>query len=145
MTHHPPAARLAAPLASRAAAAGAAPSARLPRRPPPAAVVSGAPFPSAEEAWFWFVRCQVVRRDGARFAASGSLHRPCDPDDVYVAIAALRRRRLLNGRHLETLGHFGLKGKPPDPRCREEETAARLWDEALDRLTTALRDKGIVG
>ena len=23
-------------------------------------------FDTAEEAWFWFVRCQQVRRDGAR-------------------------------------------------------------------------------
>jgi hypothetical protein len=105
---------------------------------------AASPFRSAEEAWFWFVRCQVVRRDGARFAASSGLFRPCDPDDVYLAITTLKRQRVLTSLHLETLGRFGLLGRPPDSRCREQERAARLWDEALDRLTTPLREKGIV-
>lgn len=105
---------------------------------------AASPFGSAEEAWFWFVRCQIVRRDGARFSASSGLFRPCDPDDVYLVIIALKRQRVLTGLHLETLGRFGMLGRPPDARCREQESAARLWDEALDRLTTPLREKGIV-
>jgi hypothetical protein len=39
---------------------------------------------------------------------------------------------------------FGRRLAPPDPRCREEAQAAFLWDEALDRLTTPWREKGIV-
>lgn len=126
-----------APLASRVDAAAAGFDAR---GEPPAAL-----FRSAEEAWFWFVRCQVVRRDGARFTAAGGPFRPCDPDDVYLVTIALRRQGVLDGRHLDTLGRFGLIGRPPDRRCREQEAAARLWEEALDRLTTPLRRKGIVG
>lgn len=101
-------------------------------------------FTSAEEAWFWFVRCQEVRRDGARFGDSGNLQRPCDPDDIYLAAVTLHRRGLLNMPHLTVLGRFGLRGYPPDARCRDEQRAARLWDEALDRLSTILREKGIV-
>lgn len=107
-------------------------------------VLPAAPFDSAEEAWFWFVRCQMVRRDGARLPPSGSMHRPCDPDDIYVALLALQRRAVLRPAHLETLGRYGVQGRPPDPRRREEAAAARLWDEALDRLTTVLREKGII-
>jgi hypothetical protein len=103
-----------------------------------------AAFSSAEEAWFWFVRCQQVRRDGARFGDSGSLQRPCDPDDVYLAAVTLHRRGLLNTPHMTVLGQFGLRGHPPDARCRNEQRAAQLWDEALDRLNTILRAKGIV-
>jgi hypothetical protein len=112
--------------------------------PPAAAVLSGVPFDSAEQAWFWFVRCQMVRRDGARLPASGGMQRPCDPDDIYVALLALQRRAVLHADHLNTLGRYGVQGRPPDPRCREEMAAAKLWDEALDRLTTVLRDKGII-
>ncbi|MFO1152108.1 MAG: hypothetical protein U1E42_00380 [Rhodospirillales bacterium] len=109
-----------------------------------AGVSPSAPFDSAEQAWFWFVRCQVVRRDGARLSPGGNMHRPCDPDDIYVALMNLQRRAVLRPSHLNILGRFGLEGRPPDPRCREETTAAKLWDEALDRLTTVLRDKGII-
>jgi len=42
------------------------------------------------------------------------------------------------------LGTYGLYERPPDPRCRKEQNAFHLWDEALDRLTTVLRQKGIV-
>jgi hypothetical protein len=108
------------------------------------AVLPGVPFENAEQAWFWFVRCQMVRRDGARLPSSGNMRRPCDPDDIYVAVLALQRRAVLHGSHLNTLGRYGVRGRPPDPRCREEATAAKLWDEALDRLTTVLRDKGII-
>lgn len=103
-----------------------------------------AAFGSAEEAWFWFVRCQQVRRDGARFGDSGNLRRPCDPDDVYVAAVTLHRRGLLSSGHMTVLGTFGLRGRPPDARCCDETHAARLWDEAIDRLNTILRKKGIV-
>lgn len=128
----------------RGAAAPHRPRASRPPRDGSEPAVPTAPFRSAEEAFFWFVRCQIVRRDGARFEAGNGLRRPCDPDDVYLVIITLRRRRVLDAAHLETLGRFGILGRPPDRRCREEEAAARRWDEALDRLTTPLRAKGIL-
>jgi hypothetical protein len=39
---------------------------------------------------------------------------------------------------------YGRRVMPPDGRCREEELAAYLWDEALDLMVTSLRAKGIV-
>ncbi len=109
------------------------------------AEVSGTAFGSAEEAWFWFVRCHQVRREGAQLAGgTGLFERPCDADDIYCAVKTLSRQGLLAGTHLAVLGKFGLAGRPPDVRAPDEATAARLWDEALDRLTTVLRGKGIV-
>lgn len=103
------------------------------------------PFESAEEAWFWFVRCQQVRREGARLGGGcASFSRPCDPDDVYCAVVGLNRRRLLSAAHLDVLGTFGVAGRPPDARRTDESRAAKLWEEALDRLSTVLRAKGIV-
>lgn len=103
------------------------------------------PFSDAEEAWFWYARCQRARIECARFGDQIALRgRPCDPDDIYRALMNLRRRGRVHQGHLRTLGKYGLLDRTPDPRCREEETEARLWDEALDRLLTPLREKGIV-
>ena len=102
-------------------------------------------FRSAEEAWFWFVRCQQVRREGAQLSGGcGGFSRPCDPDDIYRAIMSLQRRCVIGGAHLSVLGSFGLAGRAPDARCAEEAVAAQRWAEALDRLSTVLRHKGII-
>ena len=107
--------------------------------------IAGVPFTSAEEAWFWFMRCQRARLDGARFLeGEGLVTRPCEPDDLYRALKSLLRRRLIRGEHVKILTRFGWNDRPPDPRCRDEERPYRLWDEALDRLTTILRKKEIV-
>lgn len=103
------------------------------------------PFDSAEQAWLWFWQCQIARDEGARVVAGmGEVARPCDPDDVWRAALSLLRRRLIDRRHLKTLAVFGRRLMAPDPRLAEEATAARLWADALDRLTTPLRAKGIV-
>jgi len=104
-----------------------------------------APFADAEQAWFWFIRCQLARDEGVQFEAGlGKMARPCDPDDIYRAAVGLKRQGRIGGRHLRVLATFGLCGRPPDRRCPDEEQPARLWDEALDLLTTVLIAKGIV-
>ena len=70
--------------------------------------------------------------------------RPCDTVDLYRAVMDLARRRRLTAEHLRTLDTFGLSQRPPDPRCREEERPARLWDEALNKLYISIRSKGII-
>lgn len=102
-------------------------------------------FDNAEEAWLWYSRCQVSRLDGVRLVAdAGALSRPCDPDDIYRAVDGLFRRRLIGRPHLRVLGEFGRRLVPPDPWAGDAPAAARLWGEALDRLSTVLRRKGIV-
>ncbi len=53
-------------------------------------------------------------------------------------------KRVLGRYHLKVLASFGINECAPDPRVREQYRASCLWDEALDRLTTVLRKKGIV-
>lgn len=102
-------------------------------------------FVDAEAAWFWFMRCQKARWDGARFESGMALQaRPCEPDDIYRAARQLMRERKIGSHHFSVLCRFGVLDRPPDPRCREEAWPCRLWDEALDKLTTVLRHKGIV-
>lgn len=102
------------------------------------------PFSDAEEAWFWYIRAQKARHEGLRFDGPRSLSRPCDPDDIYRTLVALRRGGKVRPEHVNVLARFGFREQPPDPRCREEQRPARLWGEALDRMTTILRTKGIV-
>ena len=102
-------------------------------------------FATAAEAWFWGMQCVAARADGARFRADRStISRPCEPDDLLTSVEELVRRGRLRAAHVRTLFGFGQRLAPPDPRCREEAQAAHLWEEALDRLTTPWRKKGIV-
>lgn len=103
------------------------------------------PFADAAEAWFWFVRCHRVRREGAKLTDGPvSTTRPCDPDDIYRAVDSLVRDGRLGPEHLLVLARFGLRETPPDSRRPDEQRAAGLWSEALDRLTTVLRRKAII-
>lgn len=102
-------------------------------------------FGSAEEAWFWFIRCQQIRREGARLDSElEATSRPCDPDDVYRAADRLLRSGVIRSAHVKVLSHFGRLQRAPDPRCPEQAKAALFWTEAVDRLASPLRAKGIV-
>jgi hypothetical protein len=112
---------------------------------PPRPDRSPAAFATPAEAWFWGMQCFAARADGARFrAGQGELARPCEPDDLLVSVERLARAGRLRAAHIRTLFTFGRRRAPPDPRRREEARAAALWEEALDRLTTPWRAKGIV-
>ena len=103
------------------------------------------PFPDAATAWFWFMRCQKARWDGARFERGlAEVSRPCEPDDIYRAVRRLVKAGRLADIHFKVLVRFGVLDRPPDPRQPDEVRPVRFWDEALDALTTVLRRKGIV-
>ncbi|MHC8508720.1 MAG: hypothetical protein ACYYKD_04870 [Rhodospirillales bacterium] len=103
------------------------------------------PFDTTEEAWFWYMQCVALRREGARLkAGSGVFARPCEPDDLAACAVKLVRRRRLTVGHVDVLTAYGAAGAPPDCHAPGQFGHARLWDEALDRMTTLLRAKGIV-
>lgn len=119
--------------------------ARLRLIPKPLSVKNVIPFKDAAEAWFWYVRAERLRREGARFSDTDSPDtRPCLPDDIYCAVMRLRARQLIGAQHLKVLAEFGWRESPPDSRVCGEEKSVILWDDALDRLTTELKGKGIV-
>lgn len=107
--------------------------------------IATTPFNHAEEAWFWYARCQKARNEGARFRDLGRKEsRPCDPDDIYRYVMTLARVGTLNRDHVRVMALFGLMDRVPDARTEEEAGPARLWDEAMGGLDGVLRDKGIV-
>lgn len=120
--------------------------ARKPSRPArPPVVAEGEPFPSAEDAWFWFVQAQEAKSAGARVVAGlGLTQRPCEPTDVHRAVDRLYRQRKLLRDHLHVLVHYGRRLMAPDPERHREARASALWREAFDRIAPALREKGII-
>lgn len=107
--------------------------------------INAQPFSSAEEAWFWFIQAYDARQDGAKVAAGNALFpRPCEPMDVLCALDKLYRNRRLVMDHMLVLRHYGRRLLPPDPNRPKEKRAYYLWREALDRLETPLKQKGIV-
>lgn len=113
--------------------------------PPPCHDGATTPFQDGEEAWFWFARCQLMRREGARIVSGLTLTpRPCVPDDVYRTVMGLFRHRHLDNEHLQVLGEYGEKMCPPDKFIGEEKAHVPVWQEALDKLGNALKKKGIV-
>jgi len=102
---------------------------------PQCAPETAVPFDDAEAAWFWFVRCQRLRTEGARLDSNAlGIRRPCDPDDLYRIVLRLRRQGRVDDTHLRVLARFGMREMAPDPRTPDEVFASLLWDEALDRL-----------
>ncbi|OKH89123.1 hypothetical protein [Thalassospira sp. TSL5-1] len=102
-------------------------------------------FASAAQAWFWFVRCQAARIEGARVVAdAGEVTRPCDPDDVYNAVMRLWRGGVIGQAHLQVLEYYGLVERLPDRRVVAESHKADLWQEAMQALRDVLVKRGIV-
>jgi hypothetical protein len=102
-------------------------------------------FASPEEAWFWAMQCLVARADGARVRADqAETARPCEPEDILLAAERLLRAGRLTTRHLRVLLLYGKRLAVPDGRRRGEQRDAQFWDEALDRLATLWRLKGII-
>ncbi len=70
--------------------------------------------------------------------------RPCELEDVYRAVKHLSVTRKINRHHIRVLVDYGKDERSPDPRCREEMRPHLLWNEALDKLTTVLKNKDII-
>jgi hypothetical protein len=103
------------------------------------------PFPDAAAAWFWFMHSQKARWDGARFERGlADAVRPCEPDDIYRCARHLVDRGRIRAAHFKVLLRFGVLDRSPDPHQPDEVLPSRLWEEAVDALTTELRGKGIV-
>ena len=113
-----------------------------PRRLP---VVPEIPFASTIDAWFWYIRSERLRRDGAKLGgAMAAEQRPCEPDDINRAVISLYRKKIIGQEHLKVLATYGWNDSSPDPRLSNEAHAAFLWDDAFRHLDVELKAKGIV-
>lgn len=103
------------------------------------------PFPSPQDAWFWFMQANEARQSGARFSAGkGDIQRPCEPNDIMNVLNRLYRNRRLSADHLRVLAYYGERLTPPDPQEPRQRRAYDVWHEAMERLGAALEAKAIV-
>lgn len=103
------------------------------------------PFVDAQEAWFWFIAAQQAKNDQARFVSGQGLYpRPCEPLDILKVLDHLYRQRRLRRDHFLVLRHYGRRHLAPDACRAKEVRAAKLWHEALERMTPVLEKKGII-
>ena len=93
----------------------------------------------------WSMQCLMARQDGARSVAGGGEARPCEPEDIVKSVERLHRVGRLTRHHLHVLVDYGRQLSAPAPNDHATSRAARLWDEAIDLMTTPFRQKGIVG
>ena len=104
--------------------------------------VQGTPFIDAAEAWWWTLDCLEARGaapiEGSLSPGCGSLTdgRPCEPDDVVLAMARLK----LPPAHARTVAAYGKRREAPPP----DTQARRHWDEVMQHLDRVLQAKGIV-
>ena len=107
--------------------------------------LSTVPFNAAVAAWFWFIKAQEAKNDGARYTSGMALlPRPCEPTDFLKILDRLYRNRILLRDHLLVLRHYGRRQMAPDNRRVKEAIAYKLWCEAFDRIEPVLIDKKIV-
>lgn len=87
----------------------------------------------------------VARRDGKSHDwTPDKVARPCEPDDVVKALDRLYRQRRIDLTHARILRIWGERQRAPDPMRRSERADARIWDEAMTRLSWPLRVRDIV-
>lgn len=104
----------------------------------------GEPFASTEQAWFWTMAALAARSDGTGRGGNAGTERPCEPDDVIRCLDQLYRQRRIDLLHARILRIWGERGMAPSPRQPREACDARIWREAMDRLGSKLRARGLV-
>ncbi len=113
--------------------------------PRPVSLEEGEPFDTVEQAWLWSIQATIARHEGARVTAGlGLVPRPCEPSDVMRVVSRMNRGRRLSDRHVSVLVRYGRRHGAPDSTRGREYRDAKIWDEALDRMVSPLREKGIV-
>lgn len=105
----------------------------------------GEPFNNAEEAWFWFCSCLIVRGDGLRSKSDycGS-ERPCEISDIHLIIKKLKRNRLISNRHLRVMVRWGQFQVPPYYDKHAKRSEIRLWEEGIKALDAYLRQLNLI-
>ena len=105
----------------------------------------GIPFDRAEDAWRWAHAGRTAQLEGARFTAGlADTPRPCEPADVLHAVQRLHRAGRIGPDHLSELVRCGRDDPQRAVGPEQQRRRARLWAEAMDRLTDPLTAKGIV-
>jgi hypothetical protein len=98
------------------------------------------PFNDAESAWFWCVQTSEAIHSGARLTAGrATTPRPCEAVDIQKVVINLARDKILSESHVKALCTYGPRKMRPS-----KTVPAALWQQAMQRITPVLQQKGIV-
>ena len=101
------------------------------------------PFGSAEEAWFWYCRCEQMSDERPSFSGN-KIARPCETSDIFLTLKSLFQKGILRPSHLKVLSKYGYAQVPPHPHFGDSLKICSLWQEALEFLGLPLKKKGII-
>ena len=101
------------------------------------------PFESAEEAWFWYCRCEQIGYPRP-VKSNSTMARPCETSDIFITLKNLFKTGVLRAAHIKVLSKYGYSQTPPHPHFGDDSRICALWQEALDFLGLSLKKKGIV-
>lgn len=65
-----------------------------------------------------------------------------EPQDIISILSHMRRQQRLTQKEIEVLCRFGELNRPPDKRVPTEWDSARLWRGALEKVVSALLERG---
>lgn len=98
------------------------------------------PFKDAESAWFWCVQTSEAIHSGARLERGCStVSRPCEAVDIQKVVLRLANQKILSDAHVKALVTYGPRHTRPNHKI-----PAALWQQAMQRLTPVLQQKGII-
>lgn len=101
---------------------------------------TGTPFPDAEAAWFWCVQTSDAIHSGARLERGrATTPRPCEAVDIQTVVLRLARQNVLSAAHVKALVTYG-----PHQTRPGHKIPAVLWQQAMQRITPVLQQKGII-
>ena len=103
------------------------------------------PFDNAEQVWFWFCGCMMVRGDGLRSRSDykGKI-RNCEVSDIQRIIKKMKFLHQITNRHLRVMVKWGQLECSPYYHYRAKRSEIRLWDEGMHAFEEWLIAKGIV-
>lgn len=97
-------------------------------------------FPDAESAWFWCVQTSEAIHSGARLEPGrATTPRPCEAVDIQTVVLRLARQKVLTDAHVRALVTYGPRQSRP-----KHKIPNALWQQAMQRITPALKQKGII-
>lgn len=103
------------------------------------------PFDNAEEVWFWYCNCLVIREDGLRSKGEhNGTPRICEVSDIAKIIKYMRMRSEVSPRHLRVMYRFGALNVPPYYDKRAKNSEVNLWDEGIKIFESYLLAKRII-
>lgn len=104
--------------------------------------MTGLPFSSVLDLWFWFVEVHGLIQTGARPQQRGG--RACTHADVLLWLERLHRRGRLTAHDVQVLFRYGREGRVPDPDHPAERAHAEIWRRGLAEIEREALRRGVV-